>query len=133
MRTSFAGPAYGAKSELISGSLTSSATSQTNLNMDVVTVPSNEDWYVTQVQARAGTAGSDAGTVDVLDDGTTILSAVLTLSTTGTSRNVTASSGEDEGVKVASGSVVRVTLNTGTTTGAGNVTWHVYGYIRNIR
>lgn len=132
MRSSVKGPLRGAYGLLASGALTAMGTSLANTNIAVLTVPSTEDWYPTAVQAYAGTAGSAAGTVDVLDDGVSILSAVLTLATTGTSRTVAASSGEDEGVKVATGSIVRLAVTSSATTAPGNIVVQVYGYARSV-
>jgi hypothetical protein len=133
MRSSVAGPLYGAKHELISGSRAVVATGVTNYIVDLVTVPASEDWYITSIQARAETSGSAAGTMDLLLGGTTMLSAVLTFNTTGTSRVLTAASGEDEGAKAVSGSVITVVVSASATTAPGNMNYHVHGYIRNVR
>jgi|SRR5712671_2959983 len=131
MRASVKGPLRGSYGLLASGSLTLAATTLTT-NINVVTVPASEDWFMTSVSAYAGTAGSAAGVVDVLDDGVSVLPATLTLATTGTSKLCTASTGEDEGIKVATGSVVRMTVLASATTAPGNIMVQVYGYTRSV-
>lgn len=133
MRGSATGPFYGAKSSLFGCSLVTMLTAQSAQIVHLLTIPTGEDWYLTTVMARAGTAGSAAGTVDVLDDGVSALPAVLTLSTAGTSKNTTTTSGEDEGIRMATGSVITVVITSSATTAPGNINITAFGYIRNVR
>lgn len=132
-RTSFSGPAYGAKSLITTVTRASIAPSSSNLELLEITLPLTEDWMITEVRAYCSNQGN-GGTVDVTDDAVTILPTPLALVTAaGATAVLAADGGEDEGKRVAAGSVLRVLANDGITTAAADVVVNVYGFIRNAR
>lgn len=132
-RTEYKGPVYGAITVLSSVSKDTVAISQTDLEVFQMDVPADEDWFVTRVSAYCDDAGTVAATVDVEDDGVSILSSVITLvSDDAVERAITADPGEDEGKKVAAGSVLTVDVTSGATTGPSDITVTIEGYRRKI-
>ncbi len=106
-KTAFSGPAYGAKATLFSGVFTASTGAIDTLAG--TKVPSGEDWYATEVALFRGSTGSTGLTVSVLDDSTSLATVgVGGSSLTGAAvvTIFTADSGEYEGTRIASGSVV---------------------------
>jgi len=126
------GPDYGAKALLFCGSVGALATGTTNAPITSVTVPATEDWYPTEWDAFATGAGSAAAVVTLLSGVSALQSGkTLTLvANTPVAATFTPGSGEDEGVKVAAGTVLAAQASTGTTTAAANVTVRVWGYRR---
>ena len=130
-QTNFRGPVYGAVQQLIVAHIDTVVTSQTNAEIYEYTVETQADWYGMQVQGYAAGAGTVATTIDVKDDGTSILSAPITLSTGGvTSQTITADSGEDAGKKIAAGSAITIIAATGATTAPTDITVVLVGYRR---
>ena len=128
--TRFSGPVYGAKSLLVHCSKESVAASVTDLEIFQIDVPADEDWFLTRVHAYCDVQGN-AGTVDVEDDGTSVLSANITLvSDDSVEGDVAADGGEDEGKKVAASSVLTIDATNGITTAIEDLQVSVYGYIR---
>ena len=98
-------------------------------HLDLGSVPSDEDWLVTNASVYCTTEAA-AATCDLKDDGTSILASAIALSAAApAAASVTASAGEDEGALIAGGSAITVHLTTGGT-GPTNVQVSVFGYIR---
>lgn len=132
-RTSFSGPVYGAKSLLGVASIGTIGPSVTDSEIAELLVPANEDWYVTDVQAYCLNQGN-GGTVDVESpDGTSLLSANITLTTGAAAAGVVVKTAEeDEGRRVASATRLHVEVTDGATTAITGLIVSVYGYIRKI-
>lgn len=106
-KTAFSGPVYGAKATLFSAAFTPS-TGVTASPIGTI-VPSGEDWYATEVALYRGSTGSTNLLITVLDDSTSIGTVgVGGSSATGPAvvSVLAADSGEYEGTRIASGSVV---------------------------
>lgn len=132
-RTNFSGPVYGGKAVLASFSRSTVATDQTDLEIFEVNVPADEDWYITGVRAYCDGAGSAAATLDVEDDGASMLDAAITLvSDDEVVTDLDADSGEDAGHKVEASSVITVDATTGTTTAPTEITVQIEGFRRYI-
>lgn len=130
-QTSFSGPVYGAVQQLIVAHIDTVATSLTSAEIYEYTVETPNDWYAMSVQGYAAGAGTAATTIDVKDDGTSILSAPITLSTGGvTSATVTADSGEVAGKRIVAGSAMTIIAATGATTAPTDITVVLVGYRR---
>jgi len=105
----FDGPVYGAKQTLVSfrqAPISTGVAWQTK-------VPPGEDWFVTELTIDRTSTGSTVYGTALLDDSTVVSSAAISSSLASQSTNsvIAADSGEAEGAKIASGSVVTVTLN----------------------
>jgi hypothetical protein len=124
-RTRFGGPVYGAKSILFSAIVDVAGSSGT---FGRLTVPSGEDWYATEFGAGRESTGV-SGHALVLSDDSTVLSslAFADVNAGSTVAALSPDSGEDEGVRIAGGSVV--TLRT-TSTATGKVSAVIHGYRR---
>lgn len=133
-RSSFSGPAYGAKALLAVAHISTIGPSVTDSEVAELLVPADEDWYVTNVQAYCTNQGN-GGTVDVESpNGTSLLSADITLSTgAAVAGTVNPDPGEDEGKRVAAGTRLHVEASDGAMTAIANLTVYVYGFIRNVR
>lgn len=148
-KTAFAGPVYGAKTLLWSESETISTGGTTAL-VAARRIPAYEDWFITEVFARFGTAAStisSAATATILkseggsttgivrSDGypSTVAQTLITLTKSGsttalsTAGTVTGSAGEYEGLYVPAGSTLRW-VSSGVD--AFKVSLQVMGYIR---
>ena len=136
MRSAVSGPLYGASRILAQVSRSSVATSQTGLELYEVTVPATEDWQATRAEVYCTVAGSAAATVDIKDDGTSVLPSVITLTANAPAQKaVTADASEDivdGGKNIAAGSAVTFLITTGATTGASEVTIALHGYARYV-
>ena len=132
-RTSFSGPVYGGVGLLHVVAKDSVATAQTDLEINEVRLPDDEDWFVTRVQAYCDDAGSAAAALDVEDDGDSILSGALTLTSDSSVVSVpTTDPGEDAGKRVAAGSLLTVDITTGNTSGPADVQITIVGYRRYV-
>src|SRR5688572_31960564 len=116
-KTSFSGPAYGAQGLLVSVHKDTVATGVTDGEIFELDVPADEDWYITHVRTYCDVAGTVAATLDIEDDGTSILAAAITLvADDSVSTAVAADAGEFSGKRVAAGSVLTIDATTGSTT-----------------
>ena len=131
-RTEFSGPVYGAVGVLAVAHIDSVAADSTDLEVFQIDVPATEDWFITRVAAYCGNQGN-GGTVDVEDDGASVLTANITLATADSVESTpTTTSPEDEGRKVAAGSTLTVDATDGATTAISDLTVTVEGYKRKI-
>lgn len=127
-RVSLDGPVFGAHQVLaqwVRG--TAPALSQTDLEWYEVAVPADEDWYVTRVRAYAVVAGTAAATVDVEDDGTSILTGNITLVAAGDAAGTLTT---PAGTRIAASSVVTFDVTTGATTAPSDFGVRVEGWKR---
>ena len=126
------GPDYGAKALLAVFQVGTIATGATNTVIGKVTVPSTEDWYVTDWAAFCTNQGSAAGVLTLLSAAAALQAGkTLTLVTNDqVSATFTADSGEDEGTKVAGGVALSAQAATGNTTAVSEVTVQISGYRR---
>lgn len=89
-------------------------------------VPTGMDIMVTNVQYYVITAGAAAATVDVKDDGTTILTGRITgVAAAGTAGTLTTT---NPGVLVAGGSLLTADVTTGSTTAPSDITVTIMFY-----
>lgn len=132
-KTAFSGPVFGAKSLLWTIPYINSTNSTAAFTVAKITVPEGEDWYVTNLQGYRGSTHSTNLVLTLTDDSTSIATVAFTSSLAGVnaSTRLTPDSGEYEGVKVASGSTLALTLQNGNSSVAssGVHAW-VYGYTR---
>ena len=124
-KVSFSGPAYGAKSLLWSESKTIS-TGGTTATVTARTLPPYEDWYITEMHARYGTAAS---TISSAATGLYLKSEGGSTTAQSTWAAATPTAGEFEGVFVPAGSTLRL-VSSGVDALAVQV--QVMGYIRYI-
>ena len=133
-RTNFSGPTYGGEQILAQAQATSTsqAADASAVEFYETTVPTTEDWYVTRAKAYCTLVGNGS-TMDVQDDGTTVLATAVTLVAAGpsTGGTVTADQGE-VGKRVAAGSALTFKQTNGATTAATNGVLTVYGYKRYV-
>ena len=149
-KVSFSGPAYGAKSLLWSESKTIS-TGGTTATVTARTLPPYEDWYITEMHARYGTAASTISSAAtglyLKSEGgsttfprpngqaSTVAQTIITLTKDGSTTAqstwaaATPTAGEFEGVFVPAGSTLRL-VSSGVDALAVQV--QVMGYIRYI-
>jgi hypothetical protein len=124
-RTRFSGPTYGAKATLYSASLLTSGSSGTFAR---VKVPAGEDWFATDFSIGRESTGVSGHAIVLLDDSTVLSSlAYADVNAGSTVATLTADAGEDEGVRIAAGSVV--TFRT-TSTATGYISAALRGYTR---
>jgi len=131
-RTRFSGPAYGAKATLISLGFAATSTGVSTVSAATI-VPPGEDWYATEFCAYRGSTGSSQGAMWVTDDSTVVSSVTFTSTTAGahTLNVIPPSAGEKEGVRILSGSTVRLHYSdAGSMAAMTNVTWVLSGYRR---
>jgi hypothetical protein len=133
-KTSFSGPAYGAKSLLWSMAADKAAGSSVAVVMAGINVPSGEDWYACHLMAFRGSTQSTGAVVALVDDSTSLGTIALTSSLANVSGSFTFTPdpGEYEGVRIASGSSVTLTVTDASTLAGANWQAWVYGYIRFI-
>lgn len=126
------GPDYGAKAVLFVAQVGTIATGATSTVIGQLTIPSTEDWYITNWTAFAGNQGANAGVLTLMAGSSAVQAGkTLTLATgADAGATFTPDSGEDEGTKVAGGTVLSVQAATGNTTAASEVTAQVTGYRR---
>lgn len=131
-KTSFSGPVYGAKSLLFSVHADAVSSGTTAQVLSAITVPTGQDWYVTEVMAFRGSTGSTAFVLTLVDDTTNVASLAITssLANAVASTVVTATAGEYEGLLVASGSSLSWQLANTAATGSSGVRGYAYGFIR---
>ena len=131
-RTSFSGPVYGAKGNLISCYYATVPMNATTELCEVL-VPSGEDWYITDLHAFCTHQGN-AGDIDIESpNGTSLLASDLALSANaGVNKTLVADGGEDEGKRVASGARIHIEADVGATTSATGVMINVLGYVRKL-
>lgn len=127
-RTSFDGPVYGALGILAQMYVDTVAVSQTDLENFEVTVPADEDWYVTRIYAYTTLAGTAAATVDVEDDTVSLMSANITLVTNASTQGTLSPAAP----RIAASSAVTFDVTTGATTAPLDITVTVEGYRRYI-
>ena len=124
-RTRFSGPVYGTKGTLFSATVSVAGSSGTFAR---VQVPSGEDWYATEFSIGRESTGVSGHALVVMDDSTVVSSlAYASVNAGSTSATLTADGGEDEGVRIASGSAI--TFRT-TDTNTGNISVTLRGYPR---
>ena len=135
-KTAFGGPVYGAKSLLFSAQMALPAlTSTVAQTFGATIVPSYEEWYITEFKAFRGSTGSTGALFELVDDSTIIGSVVIGSSVANAtgSTTLTATPGEYEGLLVAAGSTLAITVTeTSTTVGSSNIAGYAYGFIRYI-
>lgn len=126
------GPDYGAKALLAVFQVGTIATGATSTVIGKVTVPSTEDWYITDWAAFCTAQGSAAGVLTLVAASAAVQAGkTLTLVTNDQiAATFTPDSGEDEGTKVAGGVALTVQAATGNTTAVSEVTVQVSGYRR---
>lgn len=122
-KTAFSGPAFGAKATLAGYTLVSAASSGAVAG---TIVPPGEDWYATEITFYRSSTGLSTFAVSLLDDSTVVGSVASTAGTAGGwLARFTPDSGEYQGVKIASGSLVEFSHNS-TQTGVVAVTLSGY-------
>ena len=106
-KTAFGGPVFGAKQSLLAVGPVSASTGS-SANFYGVVVPPGEDWYITDLSVYRNSTGSTDLAISVLDDSTNVLSVTANGSSIvfGNTGRATPTSGEYQGVQVASGSTV---------------------------
>jgi len=126
------GPDYGAKAIVHVAQVGTIATGQTNIVIGQVTIPSTEDWYVTNWSGFAANQGSNAAVLTLMAGSSAVQAGKTLTLVTGSDVGVTFTpgSGEDEGILVPGGTVLSVQAATGNTTAASEVTVNVTGYRR---
>ena len=133
-KTAFSGPVYGAKSLLWSVYRDNTPISTAAQTLRSIVLPTYEDWYVTEFRTWRGSTGSTAFTVSLTDDSSLVASIAITSSLAGQvgSTTLAADPGEYEGVRIAAGSSLSVTLQNGNSSvvGSSDVSASIYGYIR---
>jgi hypothetical protein len=124
-RTRFSGPTYGAKAQLFSATVSVSGSSGTFAR---VKVPAGEDWYATDFSIGRESTGVSGHAIVAMDDSTVFSSlAFADVNAGSTVATLTADAGEDEGVRIASGSAI--TFRT-TSTATGFVSLALGGFRR---
>lgn len=135
-KTAFSGPVYGAKSLLWTITRDNVAISTAAQTLRSIVLPTYEDWYVTEFRGWRGSTGSTDFTLTLTDDSTAIANVTSASSAAGIalSTTLTPDAGEYEGVRVAAGSSLSVTMQNGNSSavGSSDVAAAVYGYIRFI-
>lgn len=117
-RTRYSGPTYGAKAQLFSAVVDVAGSSGTCAR---VKVPAGEDWFATDFSIGRESTGVSGHAMVLLDDSTVLSSlAFADVNVGSTVATLTADAGEDEGVRIAAGSVITV-RTTSTATGAISV------------
>jgi hypothetical protein len=132
-KTSYDGPVFGAKSLLWSVQHDRAQGSTVAVTMGSITVPAGEDWLVTDLMVYRGSTHSTASVVALTDDSTQIADVAVTSSLAGVGGSTAVAKDTDEyiGKKVATGSVLALTVHDGGSSlaSAGWQAW-VYGYPR---
>lgn len=124
-RTRFSGPTYGAKAQLFSATVSVAGSSGTFAR---VKVPAGEDWYATDFSIGRESTGVSGHAMVLMDDSTVLSSlAFADVNAGSTVATLTADAGEDEGVRMLTGSVV--TFRT-TSTATGNISVALGGFRR---
>jgi hypothetical protein len=124
-KTSMSGPVFGAKATLMDYTLVSAASSGAVAG---TIVPPGEDWYATDLSFYRASTGLSTFAVSLVDDSTVLATVMSTAGTAGGwLGSLTPDSGEYQGVKIASGSVVTFSHNS---TQTGAVTTVLSGYRR---
>lgn len=136
-KTAFSGPVYGAKSLLISvsGDIAAATDASSFVTLFGMSVPSYEDWYVTEMRAYRPSTHSTLSVFRLVDDSTVVADIAITSSLAAQSGStiITPSAGEYEGQRIAAGSALSLTATAGSTGVASTgVKLMVYGYIRFI-
>lgn len=127
------GPLYGASGVLFTRSLASTTTAQSAAEIYEITVPTTQDWIVELAEAYCTTAGSDAATFNLTDDGTDVFTVAGTLvSATAVRLTAPVTSGQDVGTVVAAGSTLKIVLTTGDTSAPTNVDIQIIGTRRDL-
>lgn len=106
-KTSFSGPAFGAKATLLSVGPLAASTGSSAVFAGTI-VPAGEDWYLTEVALHRNSTGSTNFVVSVHDDSTLVGSVGVggsSIAASGIAR-FTPDVGEFQGVKVLSGSTI---------------------------
>jgi len=131
-KTAFNGPVYGAKAALFSG-FRQVVSSATTLTVASITVPSYEDWVVTELIAHCSSCTTGVARLSVLDDSTNLGTATFVSTSAAVVTTITADAGEYEGKVVAAGSVLTVDAVPGSSAlPMGSVQWVVRGFTRFI-
>lgn len=121
------GPVYGAYGLLAVVSKENIAASATDLEILQVDIPADEQWGVMKVAAYCDVQGN-GGTVNVEDDGASILAAAITLaSDDAVEGSVTLTGGEQ--ARIVEG-VLTVDASNGITTAIEDLTVEIWGFIR---
>lgn len=135
-KTAFSGPAWGSYSLLWTAAQEAAIVSTAASTIANITVPVGEDWYIMRLAASRESTASTALVVALLDDSTSIATVAITssLADASGSTRLTPDSGEYEGLKVASGSVLSLVITGANSSAAalassGVKAW-VYGYPR---
>lgn len=124
-RTRYAGPVYGAKETLLSLTADVSGSSGSFARF---TVPAGEDWYATEMSIGRESTGVSGHAIVLLDDSSVVSSlAYADVNAGSTVTTLAADAGEDEGTRIAAGSVL--SLRT-TSTATGRVSVLVRGFTR---
>lgn len=133
-KTAFDGPVFGSYSLLWSVNVQQPGISTSAMTLSGIVVPPGQDWYVTSFHAHRGASTHSTATVfSLLDDSSLVATVALTSSLADVSGSTrpTATSGEYQGVRIASGSSVTVTLHNGGSSVASSMVYAwVYGYPR---
>lgn len=132
-KTSYSGPVFGAKSLLWSFQADRAQGSTVAVTLGAITVPAGEDWLITDLHVYRGSTHSTAAVITLLDDSTSLATIAVTSSGAGVSGNTAVTKDTDEyiGKRVATGSVMEITVHDGGSSlaSAGWQGW-VYGYPR---
>lgn len=132
-KTSFDGPVFGSKSLLWSVQHDRAQGSTVAVTMGSITVPAGEDWLITDLHVYRGSTHSTASVVVLTDDSTAVGDVAIASSLAGVAGSTTVVKDADEyiGKRVASGSVLALTVHDGGSSlaSAGWQAW-VYGYPR---
>lgn len=106
-KTAFSGPVFGAKQALMWAGPVAASTGSSAVFAGVV-VPKGEDWYVSELSLHRASTGSTNLVISLHDDSTLVGSITIGGSSVvaSNSTHFTADSGEYQGIKVLSGSVV---------------------------
>lgn len=125
-RTRFSGPTYGSKATLYSAIVDIAGSSGV---FGRVKVPAGEDWYATEFAIGRESTGVSGMALVLLDDSTVVSSLAFGAVTAAESTvaTLTPDAGEDEGVRIAAGSVVTFRA---TSTATGKVSVALRGYPR---
>lgn len=107
-KSAWSGPVFGAKATLISAGPVAASTGSSAIFYGV-TVPAGEDWYATDLSLYRNSTGSSNLAISVHDDSTLVGSLTVggsTVTAAANSTRFTPDSGEYQGIRIASGSVV---------------------------
>lgn len=133
-KTAFSGPSFGSISLLWSVNVGQPSNSTSAITLGGIVVPPGQDWYITSFHGHRGNSTHSTATVFTLvDDSTSIATVALTSSLADVSGSTrpTPTAGEYQGVQVASGSSLTITLTNGGSSVASSMVYAwVYGYPR---